>query len=80
LDPILRQAGLNTIDVSHVINHISFGDDSDIKEIMKKFNKGVLNPLDNVKKIKGPELKTVGVMHQYYINVVPSTYEDIKGR
>jgi len=35
-----------------------------------KFDKGVLNPLDGVEKIKAEALKTTGVMHQYYISVL----------
>jgi len=71
---------VNTIDVSHKINHISFGDDNDLKQIKNKFDKGVLNPLDGVEKIKAEALKTTGVMHQYYISVVPTTYEDLSGK
>jgi len=48
LGEIYAQNGISTLDLSHKINHISFGTDEDIKEIKKKFNKGVLNPLDGV--------------------------------
>lgn len=80
LSQIFHENNINTIDVSHKINHISFGDDKDLKEIKQKFKKGVLNPLDGIEKIKPESLKSVGVMHQYYINVVPTTYEDLSGK
>ena len=35
LQRIFQLSGTRTIDMSHKINHISFGDDSEIKEIMK---------------------------------------------
>lgn len=80
LNQIFRDNNVNTIDVSHKIHHISFGEDKDLKEIKKKFNQGVLNPLDGVEKIKPDNLKSTGVMHQYYINVVPTTFEDLSGK
>jgi hypothetical protein len=80
LSQVFNEAGINTIDLSHKIKHISFGDDKDLKQIKAKFNKGVLNPLDGVERLKPESLKTIGVMHQYYINVVPTTYEDLNGK
>jgi len=77
LPHLFQDNGINTIDVSHKINHVSFGDDKDLKTIKSTFDKGVLNPLDGVEKTKPDNLKTVGVMHQYYISVVPTTYEDL---
>ena len=52
-------------DVTHKINHISFGDDSDLKQIKAKFGVGVLNPLDNVKKSDTDLKKT----YEYYLKV-----------
>lgn len=80
IDNILRTNGLNTIDLSHVINHISFGDDKDLKQIKNQFDKGALNPLDNVRKMKREDQNNHAVMYQYYISVVPTTYQDLKGK
>ena len=33
LSQVFNEAGINTIDLSHKINHISFGDDKDLKQI-----------------------------------------------
>ena len=35
LNKIFNMANIRTIDLSHKINHISFGEDGEIKEIMK---------------------------------------------
>jgi len=51
-----------------------------LKLIKNKFDKGVLNPLDGVEKVKPESLKAIGVMHQYYISVVPTTFEDLSGK
>jgi len=80
LGEIYAQNGIATLDLSHKINHVSFGTDEDIKEIKKKFNKGVLNPLDGVQVVRNEQLRNVGVMTQYYINVVPTTYQDLNGK
>jgi len=79
LTEIVQHNNGQTIDLSHQINHISFGSDEDLKEIKKKFNRGVLNPLDGVKVIKSEAVRN-GVMTQYYINVVPTTYQDMSGK
>ena len=57
--------GLMQFDVTHKINHISFGDDSDLKQIKAKFGLGVLNPLDNVRKSETELKKT----YEYYLKV-----------
>jgi hypothetical protein len=69
----LYSEGLMNFDVTHKINHISFGDDSDLKQIKTKFGVGVLNPLDNLNKDDHEMKKT----YEYYLKVVPTTYEDI---
>jgi len=76
----MNQNKLTTIDLSHQINHISFGDDSDLKQIKSKFDKGVLNPLDGKTRTKKETDKDVPLLTQYYINVVPTTYEDLSGK
>ncbi len=48
--------------------------------IKKKFSEGIFNPLDNLEKIKTEDLKNHGVMHQYYISVVPTTFVPLKGK
>jgi hypothetical protein len=53
--------GISTIDLSHKINHISFGSEKDIVQIRKRFNKGVLNPLDGSEKVKNVTDEHVGV-------------------
>jgi hypothetical protein len=68
--------GIYEFDVSHRINHMSFGDESYIKLIMTNFNTGILNPIDSTEKIqKTGETKK----YEYYLKVVPTTYVDLKG-
>lgn len=43
----LAREGLFHSDVSHTVNHLSFGEDKDIKIIKAAFGTGELNPLDN---------------------------------
>jgi Endoplasmic reticulum vesicle transporter len=80
LNQVFSIAGISTIDLSHQINHISFGSEKDIVQIRKRFNQGVLNPLDGSKKMKKEGDEHVGIMHQYYISVVPTTYVDVSSR
>jgi hypothetical protein len=61
----LFSEGMMQFDVTHKINHISFGDDSDLKQIKTKFGVGVLNPLDNIKKAETELKKT----YEYYLKV-----------
>lgn len=68
----LAAQGYFTFDVSHRINHISFGDDKDLKKIRSNFNTGELNPLDNTEKAE-----TAKKVYEYYIKVVPTTYVDM---
>lgn len=73
----LASDGLVDFDLSHTINHISFGDEDDIKAIKNKFKTGILNPIDNTTK------KTVAnkkLIYEYYLNVVPTTYIDLDGK
>jgi hypothetical protein len=68
-------AGVSTLDLSHRINHLSFG--NSIDTVKSKFSQaGVLNPLDGLERIKNKELKHTGVMHQYYVSIVPTTFVD----
>ena len=63
----LASEGFFTFDVSHKINHLSFGEDKDIKYIKKSFgeNHGVLNPLDNT--ARNDKMKLV---YEYYLKVI----------
>ena len=63
LNQVFSSVGISTIDLSHKINHISFGTEGDIVQIRKKFNKGVLNPLDGSEKAKHTTDEHVGIMH-----------------
>lgn len=80
LNVVFQRAGINTIDLSHSIKHLSFGDDADIKDIKKQFSKGVLNPIDGTSKIKPEDQKNHGIMYQYYISVVPTFYQTISSK
>jgi hypothetical protein len=62
----LASEGYFTFDVSHRINHLSFGEDKDLKYIKKNFgeNHGVLNPLDHT--VRNEHIKLV---YEYYLKV-----------
>jgi hypothetical protein len=72
----LISEGLLKYNLSHKINHISFGDESHIKHIIANFNAGILNPIDGVHKIQE---KGSNLAYEYYLKVVPSTYVDVEG-
>ncbi len=71
----LLSEGVFKIDLSHKINHISFGEETDLRNIKTKYNVGILNPLDGVEKIDHANQK----LYEYYLKVVPTTYVDIEG-
>jgi hypothetical protein len=71
----LYSEGIFVSDLSHKINHISFGDETDIKNIKSKFQVGILNPIDGTEKIDHVDSK----VYEYYLKVVPTTYIDITG-
>lgn len=48
LPTLFQQAKIQFLDLQHKVNHISFGEQNDLKDIKKKFSQGVLNPLDGV--------------------------------
>ena len=71
----LAQEGLLSMDLNHKINHLSFGNDEELRKVKHIFHEGVLNPLDG--KVKnGNKYKAI---YEYYIKVVPTTYDDING-
>lgn len=71
----LRNEGFNPTNLSHTINHISFGAEDDIKNIKQIFNTGILNPIDGTIK-SHDEQNTVD---EYYLSVVPTSYLDLDG-
>ncbi|EGR31815.1 hypothetical protein IMG5_101180 [Ichthyophthirius multifiliis] len=75
LGQVLSNAGKNTIDLSHKVKHLSFGDEFDLKNIKRQFSQGLLHPMDNKQKDK-PQNILNGITYQYYINIVPTTYVD----
>lgn len=42
LSILLKDNNLKTLDLSHIINHLSFGDIADIINIQKTFKQGIL--------------------------------------
>ena len=61
----LAQEGyFQNYELSHKINHISFGDDAAIKSIKSNFNTGELNPLDKTEKISREKK-----VYEYYMKV-----------
>eukprot|EP00928_Gymnodinium_smaydae_P063182 TRINITY_DN46849_c0_g1_i1.p1 TRINITY_DN46849_c0_g1~~TRINITY_DN46849_c0_g1_i1.p1 ORF type:complete len:348 (+),score=68.75 TRINITY_DN46849_c0_g1_i1:183-1226(+) len=67
------------LNVTHRINHISFGVDSDIGYIKDNFKgTGIVSPLDGLLQVQ-PEKKQTGrfdesAIYEYYTKVVPTTY------
>ncbi|CAG9313644.1 unnamed protein product [Blepharisma stoltei] len=66
------------LDLSHVINHLSFGSNKDLEFIKTHFEEGVLNPLDELKRIR-PDGVRDALSYEYYIKVVPTTYQTLEG-
>lgn len=71
----LSSEGLYKFDISHTINHISFGNEADINHIKNNFNTGILNPIDGISKAYGKEDK----LYEYFLKVVPTEYTDLEG-
>mmetsp|Transcript_70341 Transcript_70341/g.205714 ORF Transcript_70341/g.205714 Transcript_70341/m.205714 type:complete len:348 (-) Transcript_70341:180-1223(-) len=67
------------INISHLINHVSFGTDNDISYVKKHFKgTGIVSPLDGVSQIVGEKKSAYGTsegaIFEYYTKVVPTTY------
>lgn len=60
----LASEGFYNFDVSHKINHISFGDDKSLQIVRNTFKTGELNPLDNTIKIDNQKK-----VYEYYTKV-----------
>ena len=74
----LAREGLFKSDLSHTVNHLSFGDEKDIEEIKKKFNVGIINPIDGTSK-EHNHSDFSNDLDEYYINVIPTNYIDLSG-
>ncbi|XP_012945396.1 endoplasmic reticulum-Golgi intermediate compartment protein 3 [Aplysia californica] len=61
----LQSLGGQKFNVSHRINHLSFGQDYP----------GIVNPLDNVNE----RVESLQMMFQYFIKIVPTTYTKVNG-
>jgi hypothetical protein len=68
--------GFQINDLSHTINHVSFGDESHIQFIKNNFDVGILNPIDGTHKTAGAKKQT---SYEYYLKVVPTTYLTLNG-
>lgn len=64
---------LSRLDLSHKVNHLSFGENTDLSTIRSSFSEGVLSPLDGFSKIKTTGV-TGSLSYEYYVKVVPTTY------
>ncbi len=60
----LAATGYNKFNISHTINHISFGDKVDLSRIKRSFSDGQLNVLD-----KSSKKHRQYMMYEYYLNV-----------
>lgn len=70
------------INISHRINHISYGTDDDITYVKKHFKgTGIVSPLDGVSQIVGKKENSNGysdsAIFEYYTKVVPTIYEPL---
>mmetsp|Transcript_133461 Transcript_133461/g.232001 ORF Transcript_133461/g.232001 Transcript_133461/m.232001 type:complete len:347 (-) Transcript_133461:226-1266(-) len=66
------------INISHRVNHISFGVDTDISYVKRNFkDTGIVSPLDGVEQQLGERKGGSGIdsaIFEYYTKVVPTTY------
>ena len=60
----LASMGYFRFDLSHTINHLSFGDEKEIINIKNTFGEGVLSPLDGKSKIEN-----IKKVYEYYLKV-----------
>lgn len=72
----------DNVDLTHTINHLSFGDDGDVAKVMTHFpNSGIINPLDSVvqEAPKSEEGYPQSLIFEYYLKIVPTTYQRLSG-
>lgn len=66
------------INISHRVEHLSFGVDTDISYVTKNFkDTGIVSPLDGVEQIALAKKEGSGIdtaIYEYYTKVVPTTY------
>ena len=60
----IASMGYFRFDVAHTVNHLSFGDDRELKNIKKNFKEGVLSPLDGVQRMDREKK-----VYEYYLKV-----------
>jgi len=48
---------MSKLDLSHTINHLSFGNIEDVKYVRKHFDEGATNPLDRVERHRPEKVK-----------------------
>lgn len=69
------------INISHYVNHISFGVDTDIGYVKRNFqDTGIVSPLDGVEQIVTEKKGGSGIetaIFEYYTKVVPTTYRPL---
>lgn len=77
--PIIREFREKGKDIhfnlTHTIHHISFEEEKDISLIREKFNEGIMTPMDGFYLVDD----TQGTLLNYYIDIIPTEYEDIDG-
>ena len=72
-----REKGENIhFNLTHTIHHISFEDEKDISLIREKFNEGIMTPMDGFYLVDD----TQGSLLNYYINIIPTEYQDIDNK
>ena len=72
---MLFRGNILKYNLSHTINHLSFGNDNNISIIKSKFNNiDFITPLDN--KFNLDEID--GKIFEYYLNIIPSEYIDLE--
>jgi len=79
---LFEDVSKDNVDLTHTINHLSFGNDEDIAMCMKRFpSSGIINPLDQVKQEapRDEEGYPQSRIFEYYLKIVPTSYQIISG-
>jgi len=71
----LVSLGYRKYNLSHTINHLSFGDKVDVSIIKSYFKDGQFNILDSTFK-----KNHLMMLYEYHLNIVPTSYSTIKGK
>lgn len=82
----MGQVGIFNLDVSHKINHLSFGNQMEINYLRKQFPEGVFAVLDDSQLgLNDPNFNRNNRFRQdlssfnYYLNLVPSEFRELNG-